>query len=410
MNLLEVLTSKPHNIHYVNRYIKFIESCKLANETFYGYTEQHHICPKAKDLFPEYADTKLYKWNMVNLSSHQHILAHVILWKAFGNSQGMALDCMLGNFNSDTNKSRLVERKVPESLKIRYLAKMRDVAAIERVKYVTGKTTYVDKDGKHYFLEIGSSLIQELNLTHFKSGSTHSDIAKERMSATKYPNKRVSIYNLSAETTVGLFSDEFDEYINQGWSTMKSKEDYEFLQTGADNQASIFWTNRMRYMDSSGTYHGSYLKDDPIISKLNLVPLRTQNQIDQNLSRTALSTLANTGSTIYNNGEREEKFKSDPGPEWTKGRLPRTEAHLKAQKDANLKACLGTETWNDGKRNYPVKPGDIIPDHWVKGMRPQGARKYWYTDTKIAIQIEFGSHIPDGFTKITNKLAKEFNK
>ncbi len=410
MNILEVLTSKPHNIHYVNRYIKFIESCKNANKTFYGYTERHHICPKAKDLFPEFADTKIYTWNTVNLSSHQHILAHVILWKAFGNSQGMALDCMLGNFNSNTNSYRLNERKVPESLKIRYLAKLRDIAASERVKYVTGKSTYVDKDGKHHFLETTSPLIQELNLTHFKAGSTHSDIAKERMSAAKYPTKRVSIYNLSGETTVGLFSDEFDEYINQGWSTIKSQEDYEFIKNIGYQKIGDYWANKTRYMDASGNYAGAYSKDDPIVAELNLVPHRTQNHINTYSILAESAKAANTGSTIYNNGDREEKFKSDPGPDWTKGRLPRTEAHLKAQKEGNLKACLGTETWNDGLRNYPVKPGDIIPDNWVKGMRPQGVRKYWYSDGITAIQIEFGLPIPDGFTKTTNKLTKELNK
>lgn len=405
MNILEVLTSKPHNIHYVKRYIKFIESCKLANETFYGYTERHHICPKAKDLFPEYKNLKANPWNSVDLTAHQHILAHVILWKAYGGYQSLALHYMLNHYNSDTNPT-LIGRVVPNSIKIRYLAKARE----ESSNAHKGKTTYIDKNGKHYFLEVDSPLVKELNLTHFKAGTIHSDIAKERMRATKYPNKRVSIYNLTGETTVGLFSDEFDEYISQGWSTIKSQEDYEFIKGIGNATMSVFWTNRNRYMDSTGTYVGTYLKDDPIITELNLVSHRTQNQIDTYSTLAEAAKAANTGSTIYNNGEREEKFKSDPGPEWTKGRLPRTEAHLKAQKEGSLKACLGTETWNDGQRNYPVKPGDIIPDHWVKGMRPQGTRKYWYTDNKIAIQIEFGSPIPDGFTKTTNKLAKELNK
>lgn len=402
MNILEVLTSKPHNIHYVKRYIKFIESCKIANKNFYGYTERHHICPKAKDLFPEYKNLKENPWNSVELTAHQHILAHVILWKAFGGYQALALHYMLNHYNADTNPT-LIGRVVPDSIKIRYLAKARE----ESTNAHKGKTTYVDKDGKHHFLEVNSPLIQELNLTHFKAGSTHSEIAKERMSAAKYPNKRVSIYNLSGETTVGLFSDEFDDYINQGWSTIKSQEDYEFIKNIGYQKIGDYWMNKTRYMDASGNYAGAYSKDDPIIAELNLVYHRTQNHINTYSILAESAKAANTGSTIYNNGEREEKFKSDPGPEWTKGRLPRTVEHLTAQRDACRKVCSGAETWNDGIRNYFVKPGDIIPDHWVKGMRPQGVRKYWYTDNITAIQIEFGLPIPDGFIKTTNKLAKE---
>jgi len=80
--IYKVLTSKPHNLHYLNRYIKFIEGCKIKNSHFIGYqyTESHHICPKANELFPEYAKFHEFPWNKVDLNSRQHIMAHVILW------------------------------------------------------------------------------------------------------------------------------------------------------------------------------------------------------------------------------------------------------------------------------------------------------------------------------------------
>jgi hypothetical protein len=47
MDFIEILSSKPHNKHYLNRYVKFIKYC--SNLNFEGYTENHHICPKLKD-------------------------------------------------------------------------------------------------------------------------------------------------------------------------------------------------------------------------------------------------------------------------------------------------------------------------------------------------------------------------
>lgn len=52
-------------MHYLERYIKFIKWCTEANKNISAsiYTEEHHIAPKAKDLFPEYskADKKFVK-------------------------------------------------------------------------------------------------------------------------------------------------------------------------------------------------------------------------------------------------------------------------------------------------------------------------------------------------------------
>ena len=51
MDIYSILASKPHNPHYLNRYITFITECQLKNLNYNGYTEKHHICPKAKDMF-----------------------------------------------------------------------------------------------------------------------------------------------------------------------------------------------------------------------------------------------------------------------------------------------------------------------------------------------------------------------
>lgn len=86
MNIYKILSSKPHNPHYLNRYIKFIEYCKVNNENKdLDYTEEHHICPKANEMFPEFLLFSEYPWNKVELTSRQHFIAHYILWKCYRN-------------------------------------------------------------------------------------------------------------------------------------------------------------------------------------------------------------------------------------------------------------------------------------------------------------------------------------
>jgi len=84
------LSSKPHNPHYLNRYYKFILLCTLANKNLSksDYKENHHICPKAKDLFPEYTNLKIFPWNSIKLTRRQHILSHYLLAKSY-NTWGM---------------------------------------------------------------------------------------------------------------------------------------------------------------------------------------------------------------------------------------------------------------------------------------------------------------------------------
>jgi hypothetical protein len=87
--IVNILFSKPHNPHYLNRYIRFIESCRILNEDYIGYTEKHHICPQAKDLFPEYKSLSKHPWNLAILTPRQHFIAHRLLWKAYPETKSM---------------------------------------------------------------------------------------------------------------------------------------------------------------------------------------------------------------------------------------------------------------------------------------------------------------------------------
>lgn len=87
METLSILNSKSNNYHYLLKYYNFINKCIEINSTKTPeelvYVENHHILPKSKDMFPEYKSFKKYPWNKATLTYRQHIIAHILLWKAY---------------------------------------------------------------------------------------------------------------------------------------------------------------------------------------------------------------------------------------------------------------------------------------------------------------------------------------
>lgn len=114
MNIYNILSSKDHNKHYLNRYIKFINSRKLRIIKETEKTEIHHILPKAKDMFFEYKNLKKFDWNGAKLTLREHYIAHLLLHKIFNNKSTMlALKFMIDHhmMNNDIIKnSKLYER------------------------------------------------------------------------------------------------------------------------------------------------------------------------------------------------------------------------------------------------------------------------------------------------------------
>ena len=114
MDIYTILSSKPHNPHYLNRYIIFIKHCQLKNVDYEGYTEKHHICPKAKDMFPEYSSFSNYPWNCAVLTARQHFIAHMMLWKVYQN------ESMIRAFGIMSNYNEIKSSKIYESIKVAY--------------------------------------------------------------------------------------------------------------------------------------------------------------------------------------------------------------------------------------------------------------------------------------------------
>lgn len=111
MDIYKILSSKTHNSHHLSRYIKFIKN--LENQSFQEdeFTEIHHICPKAKDLFPEYKSFKEHPWNKIVLTARQHYIAHIMLCRVFYKSVSctFALGRMLKSSGS-SKKSVLYQK------------------------------------------------------------------------------------------------------------------------------------------------------------------------------------------------------------------------------------------------------------------------------------------------------------
>lgn len=370
MNYLNILKSKPHNPHYLNKYIKFIESCKSKNSLSenLGQTEIHHICPKADDLFPEFINLKKNPWNSIILTTHQHILAHVILWKTYGGSQLTSLYYMLNIQNSETKYN---DRKIPTSLTIRYAVKIREEYFASR----KGKACYKDSDNNKYLLHNDDPLIQELNLVGNNKGLVFSEESKENLRRSKDTNRKTKLYFLDKKVSVKINSDEYDKLIEEGWHNPRTPEDYDYIDKLRYEKVSDKMSGRARYCYPNGTFYGMITKEDPAIKEFNLVWMDTDNAKDQRKRRQTLAAEALTGSEIYNNGSIEIRFKSgDDTNGWNKGRLERTELHKENFANAIQQANLNKTYWNNGIICKKLPNGEFPGEGWSTGMLPRNKK------------------------------------
>ena len=115
MDIYSILSSKPHNPHYLNRYITFIEHCQQKNVGHEGPVENHHICPKAKDMFPEYKDFRSHPWNKAPLTPRQHFIAHLILWKVFVTTRS----CLDAVWNMTCRGKLFVNSRLYETMRLK---------------------------------------------------------------------------------------------------------------------------------------------------------------------------------------------------------------------------------------------------------------------------------------------------
>jgi len=78
---------------YLIKYRHFIWS-RLFRNTKSQYLEKHHIVPKSFGMNEDY---RSQKWNVIDLSPREHYIAHMLLWKAFGDQMSKAFHFMTVN-------------------------------------------------------------------------------------------------------------------------------------------------------------------------------------------------------------------------------------------------------------------------------------------------------------------------
>lgn len=189
MDIYAILAGKPHNPHYLKRYTRFIEYCRSTPPDH--YSESHHICPKAKDLFPEFSSFKLHPWNRIELSPRQHFIAHWLLWKCFGQSMAFGFHRMKGMTRFHKDRVWRLNSRSYESLR-RDMAKVQS-ERMSGVNHWSKKTGVIHNSktnhprgmlGKHHSEETKAKWKISRTNDHFK-GKNHSEETLSKLRTTQ---------------------------------------------------------------------------------------------------------------------------------------------------------------------------------------------------------------------------------
>lgn len=181
-SLYEILTEYPHNPHYIDRYIKFINYCKSVDNAN-QYLEKHHICMKS--MFPELSSFTEFPWNCIKLTARQHYIAHWILWKAYNNREATFAFHIMTHGDPTGNRYKIKSSRVYNNL------------IIESRRLNSGKNSplFGTKRTKE------SLINQKLAVTGKTQSKEHIAKRVHNMLATKAKNKLQGIsYSLSEET------------------------------------------------------------------------------------------------------------------------------------------------------------------------------------------------------------------
>lgn len=172
MNIETILKSREGNLHYINRYIKFITAC---NGTATDYIERHHICPKA--FFPEYADLRSHKWNCAKLTARQHFIAHWMLAKAYGGAMWYGLKMMMVHNKGHERECLKMTSALYEKMRVEFSA--------HHSQNLKGRTR-----GKHSAESIEKMREAKRGANNPNYGRPNSDEQKAKISAANKGLKR----------------------------------------------------------------------------------------------------------------------------------------------------------------------------------------------------------------------------
>lgn len=242
MNWEFILRRKPHNKHYLERYIKLIKYYQNQIHDPDVYLESHHICPKAKDLFPEYHAFKMYPWNKILLPARIHFLCHWLLWKSYGGSQTFAFRCMA---NKQSNQYQ-EERKFIKINSSTY-EKLKLESYILSSKAQKGLAAYVDAHGNKIRCSTKDKRVLSGELVSTSKGRKNKKRSNEfKRNQSKllteacwirFPVRKAKLFFLDIKTEIEYTEDNFIliDYLDQGWS-MKMTPEYRSMLSIKSNK------------------------------------------------------------------------------------------------------------------------------------------------------------------------------
>jgi len=241
MDLHKILESKPHNPHYLKRYINFINACLNHNISDNVYIENHHICPKAKDMFPEYACLKNNPWNKAPLTFRQHIIAHVLLWKTYNTvSQALSVLRTMGQHHIKPLTVKTINSKLIESIK-------KDLSNKKKGVFTRG----YDSSGTANVSEETKLKLSKLKKEFYKNPINRENQSK----ACKGTTGRVSHnYKLAAENRTDSHKSNLKTAIKSAWELKALNNDTKRVKEG------IYITPFGNF--TSLSYYGSYCRNN----------------------------------------------------------------------------------------------------------------------------------------------------
>lgn len=313
--LMQAKSEMEHHIkseHHFNRYLKFIESRKNRQLSINSYIEVHHILPRS--LAPKYKKLKDHPWNAVSLTPREHIIAHIMLYRACGDRMKFALKLLLDleNLHGRINS--------------RHFARLRE-GLIDARK---GHGIFKDKDGNRFIMKSDDPRIAELGLVGNNKGRklTEEQRAQMRIMAKNKPT--VVVLKLYALTNTVTFTRAkgnlhlIDEYLSQGWLPYKVDTALNFEMK--KDKVSQALKGRVTAYDKDGNYLGRFYSDDVVWSQPGVKNYqKTKKRAKQLADRTERAKQANMGTKVYNNGTVAIKVKiGDEVPAgFVSGGLPR---------------------------------------------------------------------------------------
>lgn len=311
--IVTILSSKPHNKHYLMRYCKFIKWCldnNVFNDRKNEYFEDHHIAPKSSDLFPEYFNFIDNPWNKVSLSARQHFIAHWMLWKTYKGTQTYAFKAMCNKQKSKYQSERYsnINSKTYTVLKEQNRANMSSSKK--------GRASYYDQQGKVITCSTSDPRVLSGELTSTtknrkckpRKDTSNTSKANVERKWREYPTRTINLFFLDIKLTLSYtrYDTAIVEYLDQGWST-KSTPEYSARKLAT----TVLERNTSKLIDNllNGDYSSYILIYDTIDKILLMGDYKTlTREYPSRYSRYA----SNTNFKRYKNTLTNEIMQLDP--------------------------------------------------------------------------------------------------